>query len=132
MSLLALACCARYPMNEPAREGAQRQEKERTLLLIGLPCTRVNKGERKAGTPEEIPGISWKGTLPVCRYATMSAAMIPTIPRRIEHWPTSLIISGHEFSSSLSVSLSSSTESISSMSTGFIYFSSYRWDRRVK
>jgi hypothetical protein len=50
--LLALVCSARYPMNGPQpheRSGAratQRQEKGRTLLLIGLPCARVNKEEK--------------------------------------------------------------------------------------
>jgi hypothetical protein len=57
-------------------------------------------------------------------YAGMSHKTIPTIPTRIEHWPTSLIISGRESSSNLSLSPSSSIASISSMSTDFIYFPS--------
>jgi hypothetical protein len=53
--LVALAWSSRYPMNGPQPHGrtgaggAQRQEKGRTLLLIGVPRIRVNKCERKAG-----------------------------------------------------------------------------------
>jgi hypothetical protein len=35
-------------MSEPAREGLNDRKRERILLPIGLPCTRVNKDERKA------------------------------------------------------------------------------------
>jgi hypothetical protein len=104
--------------------GTQRQERGRILLLIGLPRTRVNMGERKAGDPRGGPRhIMESDFAQAYPYAAMSPAMIPTIPTRIEHWPTSLIISGHESSSSLSLSLSSSTESISSISTDLICFS---------
>jgi hypothetical protein len=53
--LVALACSSRYPMNGPQPHertgagGTQRQEKGRILLLIGVPRTRENKCERKAG-----------------------------------------------------------------------------------
>jgi hypothetical protein len=36
-------------MSEPPREGLNDRKRERILLPIGLPCTRVNKDERKAG-----------------------------------------------------------------------------------
>ena len=85
----------------------------------------VNKGKRKAGTPEESPGISWKATLPKpTPYAAMSPATIPAITTRIEHWATSLLTSGRESSSSLSLSPSFSTECLSSMSTDLMNFPS--------
>ena len=66
-------------------------------------------------------------------YAAMSHETIPAITTRSEHWPTSLITSGRESSSSRSLSPFSSTEYISSMSTDLIYVSCLcRWDRRVK
>ena len=93
-------------------------------MLIGLLRTRKHKGERKADDLGRDSRHIMEGDFALAHsYAAMSPAMIPTIPTRIEHWPTSLIISGHESSSSLSLSPSSSTESISSMSTDFIYFS---------
>ena len=75
------------------------------------------------GGPQDEPGgrSAFASAYP---YAGMSHKTIPTIPTRIEHWPTSLIISGRESSSSLSLRPSSSIESISSMSTDFIYFPS--------
>jgi hypothetical protein len=71
-------------------------------------------------SPQDEPGglIGFASAYP---YAGMSHKTIPTIPTRIEHWPTSLIISGRESSSSLSLRPSSSIESISSMSTEFIF-----------
>jgi hypothetical protein len=111
-------------MSEQAREGPNERKKGTILLLTGLLHTGVNKGERKAeasrGDPRHIMESDNAQAYP---YAGMSHKTMPTIPTRIEHWPTSLIISGHEFSSSLSLSPSSSIESISSMSTDFIYFS---------
>ena len=75
------------------------------------------------GGPQDEPG-GLSGFSSAYPYAGMSHKTIPTIPTRIEHWPTSLIISGRESSSNLSLSPSSSIESISSMSTDFIYFPS--------
>ena len=45
---------------------------------------------------------------------------MPAITTRIEHWPTSLLTSGRESSSSLSLSPSFSAECLSSMSTDLI------------
>jgi hypothetical protein len=72
------------------------------------------------GGPQDEPGgrSAFASAYP---YAGMSHKTIPTIPMRIEHWPTNLIISGHESSSNLSLSPSSSIASISSISTDFIY-----------
>ena len=110
-------------MNEPAREGSN-DRKEGEYFYSSASHTRVNKDEGKAGDARGGPRhIMESDFAQAYSYAAMSPAMIPTIPTRIEHWATSLIISGHESSSSLSLSLSSSTESISSISTDLICFS---------
>jgi hypothetical protein len=85
----------------------------------------VNKGERKAGDPRGGPRHIMESDFALAYpYAAMSHETIPAITTRIEHWPTSLLNSGRESSSSLS---------LSSSSTDLIYFSSLcRWDRRVK
>ena len=115
---------APLPHERPGAGGTQRQEKGEILLLTGFLHTRVNKGESKADASRgDLGHIMESDIAQAYPYAGMSHKTMPTIPTRIEHWPTSLIISGHEFSSSLSLSPSSSIESISSMSTDFIYFS---------
>src|SRR5215204_4330587 len=83
-----------------AREQRFPQKSDEAKSL--LPMTAL-------GGPQDEPGgrSAFASAYP---YAGMSHKTIPTIPTRIEHWPTSLIISGHESSSSLSLSPSSSTE----------------------
>ena len=92
---------------------------------ILLPRTPVNKGERNAGDllwgPRHIMESVFALASP---YAAMSHETIPAITTRIEHWATSLLTSGRESSSSLSLSPSSFTECIGSMSTDLIYFPS--------
>src|SRR5215203_2526010 len=61
-SLIALLCSAlphersSQPHERTGARGTQRQEKGRTLLLIGLPRTRANKEEGATTVEEELTG----------------------------------------------------------------------------